>query len=77
MTKQIEIHGQRVRLFSSDKGRTWTSSPRPTAEYSQGTMMLRLELQKSFARIAPQDYQNTRTGRGASDRGKTNGRERV
>jgi hypothetical protein len=27
MTKQIEIHGQRVELYSPDKGRTWSSSP--------------------------------------------------
>ena len=26
MMKQIEIHGQRVKLYSPDKGRTWSSS---------------------------------------------------
>jgi hypothetical protein len=51
MTKQIVIHGQRVRLFSSDEGRTWSSSPRPIVAYSQRKTLLRLELQKSFARI--------------------------
>jgi hypothetical protein len=51
MTKQIEIHGQRVRLFSSAEGRTWSSSPRPIDAYSQRKLMSRLELQKSFARI--------------------------
>ncbi len=51
MTKQIEIHGQRVRLFSSDEGHTWSSSPRPIDAYSQRKLMSRLELQKSFARI--------------------------
>jgi hypothetical protein len=51
MTKQIVIHGQRVRLFSSDEGRTWSSSPRPIVAYSQRKPLLRLELQKSFARI--------------------------
>ena len=37
MTKQIEIHGQRVRLFSSDEGHTWSSSPRPIDAYSNGS----------------------------------------
>ena len=26
MTKQIEIHGQRVQLYSLDEGHTWSSS---------------------------------------------------
>ena len=51
MTKQVEIHGQRVKVYSSDEGRTWSSSPRPIDAYSQRKMMLRLELQRSFARI--------------------------
>jgi hypothetical protein len=50
MTKQIEIHGQRVKVYSSDEGRTWSSSPRPIVVYSQRKMW-RLELQRSFARI--------------------------
>jgi hypothetical protein len=51
MTKQIIIHGQRLRLFSSDEGRTWSTSPRPSVAYSQRKTMLRKELQKSFARM--------------------------
>jgi hypothetical protein len=48
MTKQIIIHGQRLLLFSSDEGRTWSTSPRPSVAYSQRKTMLRKELQKSF-----------------------------
>jgi hypothetical protein len=51
MTKQIEIHGQRIELYSPDKGRTWSSSPQSIVAYSQRKTMLRLELQKRFARI--------------------------
>lgn len=51
MTKQIEIHGQRVELYSSDKGRTWSSSPQSIVAYGQRKTLLRLELQKGFARI--------------------------
>ena len=51
MTKQIEIHGQRVQLYSLDEGRTWSSSPQSIVAYGQRKMMLRLELQKGFARI--------------------------
>ena len=52
MTKQIEIHGQRVELYSPDKGRTWSSSPQSIVAYGQRKKMLRLELQKGFERIA-------------------------
>ena len=52
MTKQIEIHGQRVELYSQDKGRTWSSSPRSIVAYGQRKKLLRLELQKRFERIA-------------------------
>jgi len=52
MTKQIEIHGQRVELHSPDKGRTWSSSPQSIVAYGQRKKMLRLELQKRFERIA-------------------------
>jgi hypothetical protein len=52
MTKQIEIHGQRVELYSPDKGRTWSSSPQSIVAYGQREKMLRLELQKRFERIA-------------------------
>jgi hypothetical protein len=51
MMKQIEIHGQRVELYSPDKGRTWSSSPQSIVAYDQRKTMLRLELQKRFARI--------------------------
>ena len=51
MTKQIEIHGQRVQLSSLDEGRTWSSSPQSFVAYEQRKTMLRLELQKRFERI--------------------------
>ena len=51
MTKQIEIHGQRVRLYSLDEGRTWSSSPQSIVAFGQRKTMLRLELQKRFERI--------------------------
>jgi hypothetical protein len=51
MTKQIEIHGRRVRLYSMDAGRTWSSSPQSIVAYAQRKTMLRLDLQKSFERI--------------------------
>ena len=46
MTKQIEIYGQRVQLYSSDEGRIWSSSPQSIVAYGQRKTMLRLELQK-------------------------------
>ena len=51
MTKQIEIHGQRVQLYSLDEGRTWSSSPQSIVAFGQRKTMLRLELQKRFERI--------------------------
>ena len=51
MTKQIEIYGQRVALYSPDKGRTWSSSSQSIVTYGQRQTMLRLELQKRFERI--------------------------
>ena len=51
MTKQIEIHGSRVQLYSFDEGRTWSSSPQSIVAYGQRQTVLRLELQKRFARI--------------------------
>ena len=51
MTKQIEIQGQRVQLYSLDQGRTWSSSPQAIVAYGQRQTMLRLELQKRFERI--------------------------
>ena len=35
MTKKIEIHGQRVRLYSLDEGRTWASSQQSIIAYGQ------------------------------------------
>jgi hypothetical protein len=51
MTKQIDIHGQCVQLYSLDAGRTWSSSPQSIVAYRQRKSILRLELQKSFERI--------------------------
>ena len=51
MTKQIEIHGQRVQLYSLDGGCTWSSSPQAIVAYRQREKMLRLELQQRFERI--------------------------
>ena len=51
MTKEIEIHGRRVKLYSLDEGRTWSSSPQSIVAYAQRKTMLRLDLQKSFERI--------------------------
>jgi hypothetical protein len=51
MMKQIEIHGQRIELCSSDEGRTWSSNPQSIVAYGQRKTMLRLELQKRFERI--------------------------
>jgi hypothetical protein len=50
MTKQIEIHGQSVQLYSLN-GHTWSSSPQSIVAYGQRKTMLRLELQKRFERI--------------------------
>ena len=55
MIKQIEIHGQRVKLYSSDKGRTWASSPQSIVAYGQRKRMLRCDLQKTFERLEVQD----------------------
>ena len=51
MMKQIELYGQRVALYSPDKGRTWSSSPQSIVAYGQRKTMLRLKLQKRFERI--------------------------
>jgi hypothetical protein len=51
MMKQIEIHGQRVELYSPDKGRTWSSSSQSITAYGRRKKTLILELQKSFERI--------------------------
>ncbi len=51
MIKQIKIHGQRVKLYSSDKGRTWSSSPQSIVAYGRRKKTLSLELQKRFERM--------------------------
>ena len=51
MVKQIEVHGQRVELYSLDEGHTWSSSPQSIVAYGQRKELLRLELQNRFARI--------------------------
>jgi hypothetical protein len=51
MTKQIEIHGQCVQLYSLDERRTWSSSPQSIVAYGRRKTTLRLELQKRFSRI--------------------------
>jgi hypothetical protein len=56
MMKQIEICGQRVKLYSSDQGRTWSSSPQSIVAYGQRKKTLSLELRKRFERMdASQD----------------------
>jgi hypothetical protein len=51
MVKQIEVHGQRVKLYSQDGGRTWSSNPQSIVAYGQKKKILHLELQNSFQRI--------------------------
>jgi hypothetical protein len=51
MTKQIEIHGQRVQLYSLDEGHSWSSSRQSIVAYKQRKHMLRCELQKTFERL--------------------------
>ena len=49
--KQIEVHGRRVRLYSPDGGRTWSSNSQSIVAYGQRKELLRLELQNTFKRI--------------------------
>jgi hypothetical protein len=51
MIKQVEIHGQRVKLHSLDQGRTWSSSPESIVAYGQRKQRLRRELKKTFERL--------------------------
>jgi len=51
MIKQIEIYGQRVKLYSLEDGRTWSSSRPSIVAYGRRKKMLRLELQKRFELI--------------------------
>lgn len=61
MVKEIESHGQRIKLYSSDNGRTWSSTPQSIIVYEQRKTRLRWELQKSFAQIdrEPESQSNT------------------
>jgi len=52
MIKQIDIHGQRVKLYSSDNGRTWSSSPQSIIAYGQRKQLSRCDLQKAFERLS-------------------------
>ena len=47
----VEIHGQRVELYSLDEGRSWASSRQSIVAYGQRKTTLRWELQKWFERI--------------------------
>jgi hypothetical protein len=51
MVKQIDIYGERVKLYSLDGGCTWSSSPQSIVAYGRRKKMLRLDLQKRFERI--------------------------
>ena len=51
MKKTIDIHGQRVELYSLEDGRTWSSNPQSAVAYEQRQEILRLEIQQKFARI--------------------------
>jgi hypothetical protein len=51
MMKRIEIHGERVELYSPDNGRTWSSSPQSIVAYGQRKQILRRDLQKTFERL--------------------------
>jgi hypothetical protein len=48
MTKQIKIYGHHFKLYSLDKGHTWSSSPRSIVAYGRRKQMLSLELRKRF-----------------------------
>jgi hypothetical protein len=51
MIKLIDVHGRRVKLYSSDNGRTWSSSPQSIIAYGQRKQLLRGDLQKAFERL--------------------------
>jgi hypothetical protein len=51
MIKRIEIHGERVKLYSFDNGRTWSSNPQGIVAYGQRKQILRGDLQKAFERL--------------------------
>ena len=66
MIKRIDIHGQRVKLYSSDNGRTWSSSPQSLIAYGQRKQMLRGDLKKAFERLSdisdPEPNTNANSG---------------
>jgi hypothetical protein len=51
MTKQVEIQGQYVQLYSVDEGRTWSSSLQSIVAFGERETMQRLELRKRFNQI--------------------------
>ena len=51
MMIQIGIHGQRVKLYSPDGGRTWSSSRQSIVAYWASEKKLRLELPSGFVQI--------------------------
>ena len=51
MIKEIDVHGRRVKLYSSDNGRTWSSSPQSIIAYGQRKQLSRGDLQKAFERL--------------------------
>jgi hypothetical protein len=51
MIKQIEVHGRRVKLYSLDEGRTWSSNPQSIVAYGQRKKTLSLDLRKRFERM--------------------------
>jgi hypothetical protein len=64
MKKIIEIHGQRVELYSLDEGHTWSSNPQLIVAYGQRQETLRLEIQQKFARIDDMNDSNRYRSRG-------------
>ncbi len=58
MKKQIEIHGQRVELYSLDEGHTWSSNPQSIVAYGQRKETLRLEIKQRFAQIDAMQERN-------------------
>lgn len=51
MIKLIDVHGRRVKLYSADNGRTWSSSPQSIIAYGHRKQLLRGDLQKAFERL--------------------------
>lgn len=51
MIKRVEVHGQWIKLYSIDEGRTWSSSPQLIVAYGRRKQTARLDLQKTFERL--------------------------